>query len=221
MPQGISNFWTIHISSHELINPTNSGLGTWRWICKYCAKSLSTTTPPYSTCEKNRRAWRITLCKSSPWHIWAVRHEHNLMKEVVTSRRHDRHEYMVAFVDILEYLEVGPSARASASSYRSCICTQREGSESFAHLNNFEPPSPRPRQWGLHSSYISTDLQKQHQKIAKIEIERYILECNLSFNVVRTNAWKRMVRAIAQVGTSNDDWHGDSYKRLCKSMFIE
>ncbi|KAH7421381.1 hypothetical protein KP509_13G054300 [Ceratopteris richardii] len=221
MPRTISHLWALHTSSHELVNANVSGSGTRRWVCKYCAKTFSTTTIRLIRHVSALGGSGILACPKVPNDIAeAVRHEHNLNQEAVASRRR---ESAAASLDILEDLEgglsVGPSA--TASSFRSCTSTQREESESSTPLESFEPPSQRPRQGGLYSTYLSTGLQKQRQKVAEIEIERCILECNLPFNVGRTDAWKRMVRAISLVGPTNDDWHGIPYNCLCTSMLIE
>ena len=54
---------------------------------------------------------------------------------------------------------------------------------------------------------------RERQKIADIEIARTIIECNLSFNVLNNEQWKKMVRAIANVG-SCEGWSRVSYKDM-------
>ncbi|KAH7428732.1 hypothetical protein KP509_09G014900 [Ceratopteris richardii] len=209
MSRTISHLWALHTSTHELVNANVSGSGTRRWVCKYCAKTFSTTTTRLIRHVSALGGSGILACPKVP-------------NDIAEAVRHER-ESAAASLDMIEDLEgglnVGPSA--TASSFRSRTSTQREESESSTPFESSEPPSQRPRQGSLHSAYLSTALQKQRQKVAEIEIERYILECNLPFNVVRTDAWKRMVRAISQVGPTNDDWHGIPYSRLRTSLLLE
>ena len=52
---------------------------------------------------------------------------------------------------------------------------------------------------------------RERQRLANIEIARTIIECNLSFNVLNNEQWKKMVRAIADVGPC-EGWSGVTYK---------
>ena len=54
---------------------------------------------------------------------------------------------------------------------------------------------------------------RERQKIADIEIACTIIECDLSFNVLNNEQWKKMVRAIANVGPC-EGWSGVSYKDM-------
>ena len=54
---------------------------------------------------------------------------------------------------------------------------------------------------------------RERQKNAEIELAHTIIECNLSFNVLNNEQWKRMVRAIANVGPC-EGWSGVSYKDM-------
>ena len=47
-----------------------------------------------------------------------------------------------------------------------------------------------------------------------MEIGRTLIECNIAFNVLRTDQWKRMVKAIAQVGPT-ENWSGLDYRKMC------
>ena len=46
-----------------------------------------------------------------------------------------------------------------------------------------------------------------------IEIARTFIECNLSFNVLKKPQWKKMVKAIANVGPC-EDWTSVSYNDM-------
>ena len=65
----------------------------------------------------------------------------------------------------------------------------------------------------LPSRVNSQSWVKEHQKVAKMEIACTLIDCNISFNVLRTDQWKRMVRAIAQVGNI-ESWLGLDYKKM-------
>ena len=54
---------------------------------------------------------------------------------------------------------------------------------------------------------------RERQRIAEIEIGRIVVECNLSFNVLRTDQWRRMVRSIAAAGPC-DTWCGVDYRSM-------
>ena len=54
---------------------------------------------------------------------------------------------------------------------------------------------------------------KEWQRVAEMEIVRTLIECNISFNVLRTEQWKRMVRGIAQVGPC-ESWAGLDCKKM-------
>lgn len=54
---------------------------------------------------------------------------------------------------------------------------------------------------------------KERQRMAEIEIARTIIECNLSFHILRVDRWKRMVKAIAAVGPCGE-WYGVTYNDM-------
>ncbi|KAH7447480.1 hypothetical protein KP509_01G108600 [Ceratopteris richardii] len=107
-----------------------------------------------------------------------------------------------------------------------CTAVPSEITEAVQKENNLAQAATSARR--SESAATSIDLMEeaevamggQRQKIAEIEIEHCILECNLSFNVVCTDAWKKMVKAIVQVGP-RDNWHGDDYNRLRGPMLVE
>ncbi|KAH7421084.1 hypothetical protein KP509_13G039800 [Ceratopteris richardii] len=57
----------------------------------------------------------------------------------------------------------------------------------------------------------------------EVEIALTLVECNISFNVLRTTQWKRMIRACADVGPliDTDTWTGVEYHRMRKGMLDE
>ena len=54
---------------------------------------------------------------------------------------------------------------------------------------------------------------KERQCLADVEIAHTIIECNLSFNVLKNDRWKKMVRVIANVGPC-DGWTGVAYNDM-------
>ena len=54
---------------------------------------------------------------------------------------------------------------------------------------------------------------RERQRQADREIAHTFIECNLSFNVLRKEQWKKIVRAIANVGPC-EDWTGVSYNDM-------
>ncbi|KAH7284300.1 hypothetical protein KP509_34G047800 [Ceratopteris richardii] len=135
--------------------------------------------------------------------------EHSSAQEAHVARRRD---FAAADIEMME--DIVPSSKTSAT--RSRTSSQRAGN---MEEDDSTPPTLRPRQ-GVSASFISSALQKQRQKAAEIQIARCVIECNLAFNVVHTEAWRHMVKAIAQVGPC-DDWYGLDYKRLHTTMLDE
>ncbi|KAH7430584.1 hypothetical protein KP509_08G004800 [Ceratopteris richardii] len=54
---------------------------------------------------------------------------------------------------------------------------------------------------------------RERQRLAEIEIARTVIECNISFNVLRLDRQKCMVKAIANVGPC-EGWYGVSYNDM-------
>ncbi|KAH6557952.1 hypothetical protein KP509_1Z084900 [Ceratopteris richardii] len=216
MPRTISSVWKDHTVSHSLASEVGSGSGTRRWVCKYCGKTYCTTTTRLIRHVSGLGGMGIGACTAVPSEIAeAVQKENNLAQAATSARRR---ESAATSIDLLEEAEVAMGGVGpSCSKARSRTSSQCEEHDSDDPMNE---SSQRPKQRELHSSFLSVGLQKQRQKVAEIEIERCILECNLSFNVVRTDAWKKMVKAIAQVGPC-DNWHGVDYNRLRGPMLVE
>ncbi|KAH7422553.1 hypothetical protein KP509_12G013900 [Ceratopteris richardii] len=205
--------WDAHTINHSLANAKSpSGCGTRKWTCKYCTKSFSTTTTRLLRHVSGLGGMGIFACDKVPPEVaQIVIREHSLAQEARVARRRD-----LASADIEMMEDMVPSSETSATRSRTSsqrVASMEEGDSTLA------PPTQRPRQ-GVSASFISSALQKQRQKAAEIQIGRCVIECNLAFNVVRTEAWRRMVKAIAQVGPC-DDWYGLDYKRLRTTMLDE
>ncbi|KAH6555936.1 hypothetical protein KP509_1Z216200 [Ceratopteris richardii] len=215
MPRAVSNVWDAHTVSHALASSSSaSGSGTRRWTCKYCGRIFSTTTTRLINHVSGVGGGGISKCEKVPPKIGeAIRNEHRLAQQGKEARRR---EMAATYVELMD--DVDPSSTQASS--RACTVSQRDEEDVSTSPSCHPPPTQRPRQGSLHSSMLSSALQKQRQKVAEIEIERCILQCNLSFNVVRTDAWRRMVKAIAQVGPC-DELHGVEYNRLRGPMLDE
>ncbi|KAH7297529.1 hypothetical protein KP509_25G000500 [Ceratopteris richardii] len=140
--------------------------------------------------------------------------DHALAQEARVARRRD-----LASANIKMMEDIVPSSemtQPTTSATQSRTSSQRAGTMEEDSLTS---PTQHPRQ-GLSASFISSAIQKQRQKAAEIQIARCVIECNLAFNAVRTEACRRMVKAIAQFGPC-DDWYGIDYKRLRTTMLDE
>ncbi|KAH7277076.1 hypothetical protein KP509_39G033300 [Ceratopteris richardii] len=215
MPRAMSNVWDAYTVTHVLASGSSaSGSGTRRWACKYCGKSFSTTTTRLISHVSGVGGGGIFACEKVPPEIAeAIKNEHRLAQQGKEARRR---EMEATYVELMD--DVDPSH--SEASQRARTVSQRDEEDESTSPSCHPPPMQRPKQGSLHSSMLSSALQKQRQKVVEIEIERCILQCNLSFNVVRTDAWRRMVKIIAQVGPC-DDWHGVEYNRLRGPMLDE
>lgn len=72
----------------------------------------------------------------------------------------------------------------------------------------------------LHATQNTKAYVKERQQVADIEIARTVIECNLSFNVLQTPRWKRMVKAIAAVGPC-EGWTGVTYSDMRTKQLID
>jgi hypothetical protein len=70
------------------------------------------------------------------------------------------------------------------------------------------------RQSTLQGSLGNHSWVKERQRLAEIEIGRTVIECNLSFNILKTPQWKKMIKTIAQVGAPMDGWTGVDYRKM-------
>lgn len=77
------------------------------------------------------------------------------------------------------------------------------------------PPSVRQASLSQATGSMvgSVAFLRERQRLADIEIARTIIECNLSFNVLKQEQWKKMVRAIANVGPC-EGWTGVTYNDM-------
>ncbi|KAH7315827.1 hypothetical protein KP509_21G067100 [Ceratopteris richardii] len=191
-------------------------------MCKYCGRTFCTTITRLIRHVSGSGGMGISACPQVPLEIAkVVRNEHNLAQAQIEARRR---EVAASSLDMLEELDLtidmSSASQPIDTSGKGRTCSERDIESESSQPARDEPPLQRPRSGSLHSSFLTIGLQKQRQKAAEIEISRCILECNLSFNVVRTDAWKRMVRSIAQVGPC-DDWYGVEYHTLRGSMLLE
>ncbi|KAH7306502.1 hypothetical protein KP509_22G016000 [Ceratopteris richardii] len=212
MPRAVSGVWDAHAACHSLASGSkSSGSGTRKWVCKYCGKNFTTTTTRLISHVSGVGGGGISACEKVPPEIAEViQREHRSAQQGQEARRR---EMAATYVEMMD--DVDTSVSQATSTMKGRLASQRDEEDT-----SVPPLSQRARQATMSSSFMSSALQKQRMKVAEIEIERCILQCNLSFNVVRTDAWRRMVRAIAQVCPC-DDWHGVEYNRLRGPMLDE
>ncbi|KAH7422563.1 hypothetical protein KP509_12G014500 [Ceratopteris richardii] len=141
-------------------------------MCKYCGRTFCTTTTHVIRHVSGLGGMGISACPQVPSEI--------------------------AQAEMDSAFGISSVSQPIGTSEKGRTCSQRDIESESSEPIRDEPPLQRPRSGSLHLSFLTVGLQRQRQKAAEIEISRCILECNLSFNVVRTDAWKRMVRSIAQ-----------------------
>ena len=102
----------------------------------------------------------------------------------------------------------------------------RMNSNMGSALPPFDNPSSscknarRPTQSTLPRALGSLSWLKERQRIANLEIGRTVIECNLSFNVLQTTQWRRMIKAVSSVGAC-EGWEGVSYKEMRTTVLDE
>ena len=61
---------------------------------------------------------------------------------------------------------------------------------------------------------------RHRQHVAEVEIAHTLIECNISFNVLRIEQWKRMIKAVSNVGPC-EAWNGVSYRDMREKKLVE
>ncbi|KAH7285060.1 hypothetical protein KP509_33G010500 [Ceratopteris richardii] len=111
----------------------------------------------------------------------------------------------------------GHSSHASQGEFPSAPLVEDLETEEVAHASGQQQKRPRESQsiatgrGSLHASSIRASLQKQGKQEATQGIMRLFIKCGLSFNVVRTPAWKEAMKMVSRLGI---EWEGPSYEEL-------
>lgn len=214
MPKPCNPYWQEHTNVIRVINtPTQAGSGTRRWQCKYCNFELTSTI--------SRVVIHLTGigttgncggCKQVPQDIRDKLIAENSSTAKGSKKLRGSQHSQDALHDALVG-EMGDSSTQDSlpTGGRKRARVMQEGDEDDdAHVL---------RQSTLPSRVSSLSWVKERQKVAEMEIARTLVECNISFNVLRTDQWKRMVRAIAEVGHT-DSWSGVEYNKM-RTMMLE
>ncbi|KAH7442153.1 hypothetical protein KP509_03G073500 [Ceratopteris richardii] len=173
------------------------------WTCKYCGKRYTSGATRLLQ-HISKLGGQVAACKEIPDHI-ASEIRQKMMGSPST---------------------LPTSVRGYAShSSRATVSTSSHEEESHFHDSNVGSSSQSPlqresqsmRQSGLGQApgHVRSSLTwiKEKQKIADIEIARTVIMENLSFNLLNSNQWKTMVKAISEVGPCQG-WSGPSYSDM-------
>ncbi|KAH7446211.1 hypothetical protein KP509_01G045400 [Ceratopteris richardii] len=226
MPKKSHPYWKAHtILTPEPTPTSSSGGGTKYWQCKYCKSSFSSTITRVICHVSGIGGNGIGACTSVPRDIAdaVIAEQGHMFKGKVLPGREKRAEEDDALLH--DHSGVGSTesrkrAHMEDGSQSSCASDSHHGTTSTMP----PPPSMHTQiQSTLCGRVYSENWVKERKRIAEVEIARTLVECNISFNVLRTTQWKRMIRACADVGplTDTDTWTGVEYHRMRKGMLDE
>ncbi|KAH6558235.1 hypothetical protein KP509_1Z073100 [Ceratopteris richardii] len=174
------------------------------WTCKYCGKRYTSGATRLLQ-HLTKLGGQVAACKEIPDHI-ASEIRQKMMGSPST-------------------LPTSVRGYASHPSRASASTSSHEGESHFQDSNigsSSQSPTQRDsqshaRQGGLGQApgHVRSSLTwiKEKQKIADIEIARTVIMENLSFNLLNSNQWKTMVKAISEVGPCQG-WSGPSYSDM-------
>ncbi|KAH7426158.1 hypothetical protein KP509_11G087100 [Ceratopteris richardii] len=174
------------------------------WTCKYCGKRYTSGATRLLQ-HLTKLGGQVAACKEIPDHI-ASEIRQKMMGSPST-------------------LPTSVRGYASHPSRASASTSSHEGESHFQDSNigsSSQSPTQRDsqshaRQSGLGQApgHVRSSLTwiKEKQKIADIEIARTVIMENLSFNLLNSNQWKTMVKAISEVGPCQG-WSGPSYSDM-------
>ena len=199
--------WEAHTS---LFLPTNNKSKSYEWTCKCCGK---VTTSSLTRLEEHlaKVGGNIAPCKGVPQGV-----ADEMFKRIQDNPRRKR-----------TYVEVEETVSSHVPSHTRTQSTSSPTVSSMAGDSSLSESSRRPvrlkqptivQASGGKVTLRSAIEQMQHE--AEGEIARTIIECNLSFNVLQTEQWKKMVVAISKVGYQ-EGWTGLSYYEMRTSKLDE
>ncbi|KAH7439143.1 hypothetical protein KP509_04G047200 [Ceratopteris richardii] len=174
------------------------------WTCKYYGKRYTSGATRLLQ-HLTKFGGQVAACKEIPDHIASEIRQKMLGSPSTLS------------TSVTGYASHPSRASASTSSH--------EGESHFQDSNigsSSQSPTQRDsqshaRQSGLGQAlgHVRSSLTwiKEKQKIADIEIARTVIMENLSFNLLNSNQWKTMVKAISEVGPCQG-WSGPSYSDM-------
>ncbi|KAH6557929.1 hypothetical protein KP509_1Z085900 [Ceratopteris richardii] len=174
------------------------------WTCKYCGKRYTSGATRLFQ-HLTKLGAQVAACKEIPYHIAS--------------------EIRQKMLGSPSTLPTSVRGYASHPSRASVSTSSHEGESHFQDSNigsSSQSPTQRDsqshaRQSGLGQArgHVRSSLTciKEKQKIADIEIARTVIMENLSFNLLNSNQWKTMVKAISEVGPCQG-WSGPSYSDM-------
>lgn len=202
MAPALHEAFQLHCSYYERVKEKSN---TCKWQCKYCPKiqTSSVTRLLIHICKLGGDA---TPCKGIPDDIF----QDCCRKYLPLKRRKGiarASEEVVApdFNASDADEEVSPSISISSGSAMA-------GSSRKSHSSGAPTPNKRQATLVQATGGLSGPISflKERQRLADIEIARTIIECNLSFHVLKCDRWKKMVKTIAAVGPC-EGWYGVTY----------
>ena len=178
------------------------------WTCKYCLKTYTSgSTRLLQHLSKIRG--QVAACKEIPQKI--ADEIRASMQQKASSRRASSPPLFYdkpSNVSSANASSIGGLGTGKCEASMSGSASGAGGKRQRANLNGHERTS---RQTSLSQApgHVGGSIAflRERQKLAEVEIARTRIECNLSFNVLNNEQWKRMVRAIANVGPC-DGWNG-------------
>ncbi|KAH7282747.1 hypothetical protein KP509_35G045900 [Ceratopteris richardii] len=186
-----------------------------RWHCKYCGR-IQTSSVTRLLIHLCKLGGECSTCNGIPDDVYEECRKKNLP---LKRRKGSLPQHEVVSPDH-EDIGIGNAPSISIGSAAPTMSSHEcEEGTSLPKRNKgvCESGSGSSRQPTLAqvSGGVSRTLAflKERQRVAEIEIARTIIECNLPFNVLRLDRWRRMIRAIANVGPC-EGWYGVSYNDM-------
>ncbi|KAH7443543.1 hypothetical protein KP509_02G039600 [Ceratopteris richardii] len=242
MPKSSHPYWKEHTFVQGQ-SGQRQGSGTKSWQCMYCESIYSSTITRVICHVSGLGGHGIGGCQKVPKEVAdkVIGENGQLLRGRVAPGREELAERDDALLrpsssSLYSHRDPSPSMPSSAStddigrtlkrpasSFVDDTSTQNTPGISNAAASGIPPTSvsiPDQSQSTLRSRVFSDSWVKERKRIAEIEIARTLIECNLSFNVLRTEQWKRMIRSVAAVGTlpDHDEWIGVEYRRMRTTM---
>lgn len=209
MPRQTHPYWAVHTIVLALATtPRQVGSGTRYWQCRYCDGRFTSTITRVISHVSGLGGNGISGCQTVPRAVSdaVIREQAHLFRGRSTTRSEDRASQDEELLNPLPTQDAGPSRKRARVETIDVDCTPASSS---AGTQATLPSRVHSRSW-----------VKERQRIAEIEIARTLIECNISFNVLRCDQWKRMVTAIAAVG-SCEGWTGLEYRKMRTTMLDE
>ncbi|KAH7315178.1 hypothetical protein KP509_21G037900 [Ceratopteris richardii] len=174
------------------------------WTCKYCGKRYTSGATRLLQ-HLTKLGGQVAACKEIPDHIAS-----EIRQKMLGSPN-------TLPTSIRGYASHPSRASASTSSHEGESHFQGSNIGSSSQSPTQRDSQSHARQSGLGQApgHVRSSLTwiKEKQKIADIEIARTVIMENLSFNLLNSNQWKTMVKAISEVGPCQG-WSGPSYSDM-------